>query len=76
MENHLKNREDLVCEAKGLFGMIAEIQAKTKLYISRLATEDIEVSVSQMKNDLATYSRRIDEIYEELRSYDVIPGIS
>lgn len=77
------HREKLVDEARGLLGMIAEIKAKTRLYMSIIQKEDnwigeplVTTSVIQMRNELATYSRRLDEIQEELRSYVVISDIS
>lgn len=79
----------LVDEAMGLLGMIAEIKSKSQLYKSKIQEEenlgfeqpssglivDVESSVGQMRNELATYSRRLDEIHEELRSYVVISDV-
>lgn len=72
-----QKRMRLVDEACGLRGMIAEIQAKTRLYTANIATEQEyqRTSVEQMRNELATYSSRLDEIHEELRSYVVISDV-
>ena len=83
-------RRKLIDEAMGLLGMIDEIKSKSQLYKSKIQEDeelgfeksfsglvvDVEVSMSQMRNELATYSRRLDEIHEELRSYVVISDIS
>jgi hypothetical protein len=72
--NH-QRRKQLVEEACGLRGMIAEIQAKTRLYQSNPSAEGVRTSVFQMRNELATYSSRLDEIHEELSSYVVISDV-
>ncbi len=68
-------RKELIDEHMGLMGMIAEIKAKCRLCKSKIQEMDVESSVEQMRNDLATYSRRLDEIYEELKSYVVISDV-
>ena len=82
-------RRRLVGEAMGLLGMIAEIKSKSQLCKSKIQEEenlgfeqpslglivDVESSVGQMRNELATYSRRLDKIHEELKSYVVISDV-
>ena len=83
------SRRKLVDEAMGLLGMIAEIKSKSQLYKLKIQEEeldfeqpsmglvvDVESSMRQMKIDLATYSHRLDEIHEELRSYVVVSDVS
>lgn len=73
-----KTREDLIEEAMGLKGMIAEIQAKARLWKMKAENERDGVTydpdfmehadnaAEQMEEDLATYSQRLQEICEEL----------
>lgn len=77
-------KEELTQEAMGILGMIDEIIAKSNLYKSLLHKDlsghqalnnsslNMEESIVKMENDLTTYSRRLKEINEELRSHDVI----
>lgn len=76
---NIHRRDTLIDEALGLMGMIAEIKAKTRLYMSIIQQEEEQwsfrpqlSSVEQMRSELATYSQRLDEIHEELSSYVVI----
>ena len=87
--SHHKRRKELVNEAMGLLGSYAEIMAKLKLYKSKILAEqecghesslpglvvDVKGSVRQMRIEMATYSRRLDEIHEELGSYVVVSDI-
>lgn len=77
-----ERREALLDEAFGLHGMIREVMAKAALLKSRAARydpslkeEDVEGKVTQMHRDLATYSDRLDEIYEEMSDYGTISPI-
>lgn len=77
-----QRRLELLQEAAGLRGMIAEVKAKALLLKQRVkvaekkgesleeVNEWVDESLAQMREDLATYSRRLEEIYEEL-SQDV-----
>lgn len=78
-----ERREALLDEAFGLHGMIREVMAKATLLKNRAARydlslkeEDVEGKVAQMHRDLATYSDRLDEIYEEMSDYGTISPIS
>jgi hypothetical protein len=71
MERHV-----LIDEAFGLSGMIQEVLLKAALLKQRvddcdlaLLEEDVESKVEQMHGDLARYSERLEEIYEELSEY-------
>lgn len=75
------DRDALIDEAFGLKGMIAEVQAKARLWKNKAIkeqervvcgdldyqfVEEADCAADQMEEDLAKYSQRLDEICEEL----------
>jgi hypothetical protein len=37
--------------------------------------EEVVISILQMQSDLATYQHRLEEIYEELAGYGIVPEV-
>jgi hypothetical protein len=85
-KNQLKNAKKLLAEAATCLGMIAEIQAKCRFFKSRLSKyegselpleihEEFLWHEGQMEEDLTKYSRRLAEIDEELRGYEIFSNM-
>lgn len=68
------NVNDLVEEARGLKGMIAEIGCKAKILEQRVRSNEeteVELPLEQMRVDIDKYSRRLDQIFEEIYDSDL-----
>ena len=82
----MSNREELIEEAMGVKGMIAEIQAKARFWKFKAQNErdrqlvngepveptdellaEMNQAAAQMERDLAKYSNRLREIFDELQ---------
>jgi septin family protein len=74
----------LINEGMACLGMITEVRLKCLLVQSRVrkakrnqeSIEELQAELAerapQMKRDLAKYSRKLKQIYEELESYGII----
>lgn len=79
--DELKEAKKLLRRGMSYVGMISEIKMKADLFrreIENAKPEEVEAKraiyksrLAQMKEDLATYTRKIDEINEELQDYDI-----
>jgi len=76
----VKNKiiQELIKEANSLKGMLAEVACKSRLIANQIrsgASPEVEESILQMQTELYKYSNRIDQIFEELRSYGIAPKL-
>jgi hypothetical protein len=70
--------KELLSEARGLKGMIAEVACKSRLLAIQIQSgSDLDVSESllQMQRDLDKYSKRLDQIFLELDTYGIVPKL-
>lgn len=78
MDDRKKLLQDLLNEARGLLGMIAEIGCKIRLLEIKVESEDIQESevdkyLDQMTAEANTYSKQLDDIFAELKVYGLEP---
>ena len=52
-----------------------QFESGNPMFPSRALCEDVKQSITQMRDDLAKYSQRLREIYEELASYGIISDV-
>ncbi len=72
MKKNIKLFKELLIEACGLKGMIAEVACKSRLLKEKIPDDlEVEKSIVQMRSDLYKYSDRIDQIFVELRTYGI-----
>jgi hypothetical protein len=75
MKKNLKILQELLNEARGLKGMLAEVGIKSRLMANQIladnADPEAEESISQMQSDLDKYSQRLNQIYAELNVYGI-----
>ena len=69
---------ELLEEARGLNGMVAEVACKCRLAINQIVNGEYKEhteTVKQMQSDLDKYSKRLDQIYVEFRTYGIVPKL-
>jgi uncharacterized coiled-coil DUF342 family protein len=87
MFNELERSAKLITKAGAYLGMIAEVESKARLYKAKINShtlsdisarkqqKEVRRAIRQMKKDLAKYTRRIEKIHEELRSYGIFSDL-
>jgi hypothetical protein len=78
MKKNSRLLQELLKEARGLKGMIAEVACKSRMLANQIKSgSDTEVSESllQMQSDLDKYSQRLDQIFVELDTYAIVPKL-
>jgi hypothetical protein len=78
MKKNANILQELLKEARGLKGMIAEVACKSRLLAGRVKSggdPEVAESLTQMQSDLDKYSERLDEIFMELDAYAIVPKL-
>ena len=78
MNKHAKLLQELLDEARGLKGMIAEVACKCRLLTQNVqlgTSVSEEESLEQMEIDLDKYSERFNQIIEEFSTYGIVPKL-
>ncbi len=76
-----KSVEELIQEARGLKGMVAEVGCVARSMRNNIeergrdVTMDMIEMCQQMEDDLAKYSYRLCDIFEELGTYGIAPEL-